>query len=135
MNTTKLNVNNLAAWINSLREKTMNGEQFTTAWFEETKDAPISIVGGWLNGFAAFADSGSFCMNKSNKDQALCIAVVVNNGEDETIELDDLKFCDAPNGVPEDLSIAISPTDDTKVFGAFLIMEWERIMNAHKEEI
>lgn len=126
--------NNLAAWMDSLREQVKNGQQFTTAWFEDTKDTPISIVGGWLNGFAAFADTGSFCINKHNTNQALCIAVVVNNGEDSTVELDKLKFCDAPNGVPEDLSIAISPDDDTNVFAHFLLIERDRIMKIHKEK-
>jgi hypothetical protein len=117
----------LATWIDGLMQAAREDEQFSIAWFVPTQNSPVSIIGGWLGGFAP-KEADLFCQSKSNPTYAMCIKVCENHGP---YAYTDFELMDMPldeSGEVEDNCIALEWDDDPTRVAEFYMIEWERLM-------
>lgn len=133
MNTDSI-ISGLAMWIAGLMVSAENDERFDVAWFKDTKNAPFSIVGGWLETGLTEADRDLFCASKSNPKYAMAIKIVVNDGPHAYCDFETLSMpMDINNPDEVDDTCFILEWDlDTEAFAKFFYGEWERIMADYK---
>lgn len=120
----------LATWIDGLMQAAREDEQFSIAWFVPTQNSPVSIVGGWMDGFAP-KEADLFCQSRSNPTYAMCIKVCENNGP---YAYTDFELMDMPldeSGEVEDNCIALEWEDDPTSIAEFYMIEWERLMEKY----
>lgn len=126
-------VKNLRDWIDELKKAAKEDSDLLISWFKPTEEYPISIVGGWMEGFSeSYADI--MCISKSNPKYAMCVKIAVNEGP---YEFTDFELMDMPvdrEGVVDDTCISLEWDDDSESLAVFLLTEWERIMNDYLEE-
>ena len=128
---TTINIKNLAAWIEDIKEAAKDDNCFSVAFFKDTEHEPFAIVAGWMKGFSKdYADI--FCMSKSEPEYAMCIKIVVNDGQScpdfETLDMPVDKF-----GEVDNTCVALEWDDDPEYAAQFFLSEWERIMKEHAE--
>ena len=64
--TTKFTKEQLAGWIDEIKEAAKNDEVFSIAWFNGTEDSPFSIIAGWSECFAKNSEIDDlFCCSKA----------------------------------------------------------------------
>ena len=132
--TTKTTIKNLAAWIEDIKEAAKEDTSFSIAWFKDTEDKPFSIIAGWQKMFQEDY-SDLFCVSKSHPEYVMCIKVAVNEGPYAYIDFDAMNM---PLGIDNEVDDTCIPLewDDPADFAAqFFLMEWERIMSEHGEEV
>jgi hypothetical protein len=120
----------LATWIDGLMQAAREDEQFSIAWFVPTQNSPVSIVGGWMDGFAP-KEADLFCQSRSNPTYAMCIKVCENHGP---YAYTDFELMDMPldeSGEVEDNCIALEWEDDPTSIAEFYMIEWERLMEKY----
>jgi hypothetical protein len=122
----------LAGWINGLKQAAKEDEQFSVSWFIPTKESPLSIVGGWENGFSP-READLFCQSKSEPTFAMCIKIVVNEGPYAYCDFETLNMPVDDREEVEDTCIALEWKDDPTKVAEFYMMEWERLMDTLKE--
>ena len=127
----KITIESLTKWIANLKEAAKKDEQFSIAWFGDTKDEPFSIIGGWLDGFSE-EYSDIFCMSKSNPTYAMCIKIAVNEGPYSytDFEIMDMPVDPATEEV-DDTCIPLEWDDDPEYAAQFFLSEWERVMKEY----
>ena len=132
INKFKDTVKSLAEWIEGLKKAAQDDESFSISWFNETKDKPFSIIGGWMEGFSEdYADL--LCMSKSNPKYAMCVKIVVNEGPYAYTDFEIMNMpVDSETEEVDDTCIALEYDDDSESLAAFLLTEWERIMEEYK---
>lgn len=123
----------LAMWIAGLMVSAENDDQFLVDWFKPTKESPVSIIGGWMNGFAP-SEADLFCQSKSNPTYAMCIKIVVNEGPYAYCDFETLNMPMDDREEVEDTCIALEWKDDPAKVAEFYMIEWERLMDTDKEE-
>ena len=131
---TNFTIEELATWIEDLMDAAKDDQSFSIAWFEGTENAPFSIVGGWMPGFSEDY-SDIFCVSKSNPKYAMSIKIAVNNGP---YAYTDYEVMDMPTdkfGEVDDTCVPLEWYDNPNLVAAFYMHEWERITEAHGEEI
>lgn len=136
MDTKKLiSIVKLADWIRTLAEAAEKDEQFSIAWFSDTKDKPFSIVGGWMKGFSEDY-SDLLCISKSDPTYAMCVKIVVNEGPYTyaDFEVMNMPFDPETNEV-DNTCIALEREEDYEAMALFFLNEWERIMKEHEEDV
>ena len=122
-------LNNLTAWVNDLMEAAKKDEIFSVSWFKDTKNEPFNIVGGWSAGFSEEYSDLLF-VSKSEPKYAMCIKVVVNDGQ----YCPDFETLNMPIGVDgdvDDTCVALELEDIPELVAEFYLGEWERITNEH----
>ena len=117
----------LAGWVKGLMQAAKEDEQFTVSWFIPTKESPLSIVGGWQNGFAP-SEADLFCQSKSEPTYAMCIKIVVNEGPYAYCDFETLDMPMDDREEVEDTCIALEWKDDPAKVADFYMHEWERMM-------
>lgn len=122
----------LAGWIKGLQQAAKEDEQFSVSWFIPTKESPLSIVGGWENGFSP-READLFCQSKSEPTFAMCIKIVVNEGPYAYCDFETLNMPVDDREEVEDTCIALEWKDDPTKVAEFYMMEWERLMDTLKE--
>ena len=126
-------VKNLRDWIDELKKAAKEDSDLLISWFKPTEEYPISIIGGWMEGFSeSYADI--MCISKSNPKYAMCVKIAVNEGP---YEFTDFELMDMPvdkDGVVDDTCISLEWDDDSESLAVWLLAEWERIMNDYLEE-
>lgn len=122
----------LAGWIKGLKQAAKEDEQFSVSWFIPTKESPLSIVGGWENGFSP-READLFCQSKSEPTFAMCIKIVVNEGPYAYCDFETLNMPVDDREEVEDTCIALEWKDDPTKVAEFYMMEWERLMDTLKE--
>jgi hypothetical protein len=130
MNNT-FNTKELADWIEELQYLAKNDENFLVSWFKPTEDLPISIVGGWLDGYDS-VDADLFCLSKSNPTYGMSIKIVVNEGPYAYCDFETLDMPLLPNDEVDDTILTLEWTDNPAAVASFFASEWERIMEAHE---
>ena len=128
----KINVKRLAGWIQSLINDAKNDQQFSIAWFSDTKDEPFSIIGGWMSGFSDEYDD-LLCISKSNPEYAMCVKIAVNEGP---YAYTDFEIMDMPldkNGEVDNTCIALDLDEDVTALAEFFACEWERISKEQED--
>ena len=130
---TTINIKNLAAWIEDIKEAAKEDTTFSIAFFKDTEQEPFSIVAGWQKMFTEDY-SDTFCTSKSHPEYVMCVKVAINDGQScpdfETLNMPTDKFGDV-----DDTCIPLEWNDCPEAAAEFFLMEWERIMKEHKEEI
>lgn len=126
-NVSKLDVKAVAQWIEELIKTAQEDESISISFFKDTKDSPLSIVGGWMSGFSADYND-LICISKSQPTYAMCLKVAVNEGpyaytDFEMMDLPVDKFGDV-----EDTCVALNWDDDPTEAAGFMVHEWERLM-------
>lgn len=131
--TNKIKVERLAAWIRTLIEDAKKDEQFSIAWFGDTKDEKLSIIGGWMEGFSEDY-SDILCISKSNPKYAMCVKIAVNEGPYAYTDFEIMNMPINAEGDVEDTCIALDCDEDAAALAQFYIGEWERMMSEYMEE-
>lgn len=134
MNTTTMK-KNLVAWLEDIKEAALEDTSFSIAWFKDTEDSPFSIIAGWMDGFSE-SYNDIYCISKSNPSYAMCVKIAVNEGPYAytDFEIMNMPFDPVTEEV-DDTCIALEPDYDYEGLAKWLIIEWERIMKEHGEEI
>lgn len=130
--TNKITVERLAAWIRTLIEDAKKDEQFSIAWFGDTKDEKLSIIGGWMEGFSEDY-SDILCISKSNPKYAMCVKIAVNEGPYAYTDFEIMNMPINADGDVEDTCIALDYDEDAAALAQFYIGEWERMMSEYVE--
>lgn len=122
----------LTTWVTDLIKAAKNDEQFLVDWFKPTKDSPVSIVGGWENGFSP-READLFCQSKSNPTYAMCIKIVVNKGPYAYCDFETLDMPVDDRGEVDDTCIALEWKDDPAKVAEFYMTEWEHMLDAYEK--
>jgi hypothetical protein len=136
MNTKITNYNetikSLTEWLEALTDAADNDEVFDVAFFEATKDYPLMIIGGWVEGFSEkYAD---LCyVSKSEPKYAMCVKIAINDGQ-LCPDFESLNMPIDKNGEIDDTCLAIERDDDLGELAVWLLGEWERIMTEYRED-
>ena len=133
MNTNKVTIENLAAWIESLKSFAEGDHELLVSWFKDTKDSSFSIVGGWTKMFQEDY-SDLFCCSKGQPEYVMCVKIAKNEGPYAYVDFDSLYMPTDCFGNVDDTCIPLEWDDAPEAAAAFFLCEWERIMNEHKEE-
>lgn len=133
MNNYMETVRKFAAWIDDLRESAKNDTCASVVWFDDTKHAPFSIVGGWMKGFSE-RYSDLLYVSKKNTEYALSLKVAINPGTDDVVDFDSLEMPINDFDYVDDTCIAIEQEDNSENLAVFFLSEWHRIMSEHGEE-
>jgi hypothetical protein len=130
--TTKTTIKNLATWIEDIKEAAKDDNCFSVAFFKDTEHEPFAIVAGWQKMFREDY-SDLFCVSKSHPEYVMCVKIVTNDGQGcpdfEALNMPTDKF-----GEVDDTCIPLEWDDPSEVAAQFFLMEWERIMDEHREE-
>lgn len=122
----------LAMWIAGLMVSAENDDQFLVDWFKPTKESPLSIVGGWMNGFSP-KEADLFCQSKSEPTYCMCIKIIVNEGPYAYCDFETLNMPTSEDGEVDDNCIALEWKDDPAKVAEFFMIEWEQLMDTIKE--
>ena len=134
MNTNNTTINNLAEWINSLKQFADGDHELSVSWFKDTKTQPFSIVGGWQKMFQEDY-SDLFCCSKSQPEYVMCVKIVKNDGPYAYVDFDSLNMPTDCFGNVDDTCIPLEWDDSAEAAAAFFLCEWERIMHEYQENI
>lgn len=119
-------VERLATWLRSLIEDAKKDEQFSIAWFEDTKDERFSIIGGWMEGFSKdYADL--LCISESNPEYAMCVKIAVNEGPYAYTDFELMNMPIDQTGEVDNTCIALEYDDDVNSLAEFFLGELQRI--------
>lgn len=129
--TTKITIESLAAWISDIIEAAKDDTSFSIAWFPGTQDKPFSIIAGWQK-LPNMPEV--FCTSKSQPEYVMSIKVVENDNQ-VCPDFDSLLMPTDTHGEVDDTCMPLEWTDPPEVAAQFFLMEWERIMKEHKEEV
>lgn len=129
----KIDIERLATWIRSLIEDAKKDEQFSIAWFGDTKNEPFSIIGGWMEGFSEDYND-ILCISKSNPKYAMCVKIAVNEGPYAYTDFEIMNMPVNIEGDVDDTCIALDYDEDVTALAQFYAGEWERFMNEYNKE-
>lgn len=133
--TIKFTKEQLAAWIEDIKEAAKDDISLSIAWFKETEKAPLAIVAGWTE---CFTDSSGvddlFCCSKSHPKYCMCIKIAENDGPYEYTDYEAMNMpLDHKSGEVEDTEVMLEWTDPADYAAEFFMHEWERLMDAYIE--
>lgn len=120
----------LTDWIDDLKMAAENDESFDIAWFKDTENEPLSIIGGWLEGFSEDY-SDLLYISKTNPKYAMCIKIANNEGPYLYTDFEMMNMPIDKNGEVDDNCIALERTDSSEELAKFYLMEWERLMKEY----
>lgn len=126
-------IRRLADWIQSLREAAKNDDTLAISWFDETREYPLNIIGGWMGDFSE-SYSDIMCISKSEPKYAMCVKIGINEGQYDYVDFDATPMPVGKDGEVEDTCIALEYDDNPTDLAMFLLQEWERLMKAYKED-
>lgn len=123
----------LTEWIKNLMRMADEEEDFLISWFEDTKNSPISIVGGWSDGFSK-EYSDMLHISKTSPSFAMCVKIAVNEGDYAYTDFDLMNMpLDKESGEVDDTCIALERDDNPTELAQFLMTEWERISKDYQK--
>jgi hypothetical protein len=131
---TKITIESLAAWIAGLKEAAKDDSDSFIFWFGPTVTKAFSIAAGWQKMFKEDY-SDIFCCSKSEPEYVMCVKVVVNEGPYAYADFETLNMPLDKCGNVDDTCVPLEWDDSAEAAAQFFLMEWERIMTEHEEEI
>ena len=132
---TKFTIDELAEWIETVKDAAEEDESFSIAWFKGTKKSPFAIIAGWIDGFSDEDDfSDMFCISASNPKYVMCIKIAVNDGPYAYTDYDLMNMPVDEDGEVDSTEIMLEWEDDSEDLAEFFMHEWERIMEEHGED-
>lgn len=127
-------IDDLADWIESIKEAAENDESFSISWFNKTKKSPFAIIAGWIDGFSEHDEfSDCFCISASNPKYVMCIKIAENEGPYTYTDYDLMNMPVDEDGEVDNNEIMLEWDDDPEDLAEFFAHEWERIMEEHGE--
>lgn len=123
---TTINIKNLAAWIDDIKEAAKDDNCFSIAFFKDTENSPFSIVAGWQKMFKEDY-SDIFCVSKSQPEYVMCIKIAKNEGPYAYVDFDAMNMPTDSLGNVDDTCIPLEWDDSSEAAAQFFKMEWERI--------
>lgn len=126
-------IKRLAEWLEGLKESARKDEQFSIAWFGDTKNESFSIIGGWMEGFSEDY-SDLLCISKSEPKYAMCVKIAVNEGPYAYTDFEIMNMPVNEEGDVDDTCIALEYDDDTESLAVFLHTELERINKEYTKD-
>ena len=126
--TTKFTKEQLAAWINNLKELAKQDTESLVHWFGPTAGESFSIVGGWQKLFNKdFSDL--FCTSKSQPEYVMSVKVVENKGPYAYTDFESLNMpWNEHFEEVDDTCVPLEWDDSPEAAAEFFEHEWERIM-------
>jgi hypothetical protein len=133
--TTKFTKEQLAAWIEDIKEAAKDDTSFSIAWFKPTADEALSIIAGWQECFADTSEVDDlFCVSKSNPKYVMCIKIAENDGPYAYTDYEVMNMpYDRVTEEVEDTEIMLEWTDPADYAAEFFMQEWERLMKLYGE--
>ena len=127
--TTKFTKEQLATWINNLKELAKQDTESLVHWFGPTAGESFSIVGGWQKLFPNADMIDIFCCSKSKPEYVMSIKVVENKGPYAYADFDSLNMpWNEHFEEVDDTSVPLEWDDSPEAAAEFFMHEWERIM-------
>ena len=125
--TTKFTKEQLANWIEDIKQAAKDDYIFSIAWFPGTEDQPFSIIAGWQKMFQEDY-SDLFCRSKSQPEYVMCVKVVENNGPYAFTDFELMSMPTDSEGNIDDTCIPLEWDDPADYVAEFFMHEWERLM-------
>ena len=133
--TDKFTREQLTEWVESIIEAAHDDTSFSIAWFPGTVDEPFSIIAGWQK-FETVGDySDIFCVSKSEPGYAMYIKIAENEGPYAYTDFEAMNMPLGKSGDVDDTCVPLEWDDIPEMVADFYMVEWERIMEAHVEEV
>lgn len=131
--TTKFTKEQLAGWIEEIKEAARDDTSFSIAWFNGTEDEPLSIIAGWMECFADNSEVNDlFCCSKSQPRYVMCIKIAENKGPYAYTDYEIMCMpWDHDTDEVEDTEVMLEWDDPTDYMAEFFMHEWERLMEAN----
>ena len=135
--TTKFTVDELAEWIEAIKNAAEEDQSFSIAWFIGTRNMPFAIIAGWKECFSDNSEvDDMFCISASNPKYCMCIKIAENEGPYAYTDYEIMNMpYDRESGDVDDVEIMLEWEDDSEDLAEFFMHEWERIMESHNKEI
>jgi hypothetical protein len=132
---TKFTKEQLAAWIEDIKEAAKDDTSFSIAWFKGTEDEALSIIAGWMECFADNSEVDDlFCCSKSNPRYVMCIKIAENDGPYAYTDYEIMNMpYDRVSGEVENNEIMLEWDDPADYAAEFFMQEWERLMKLYGE--
>lgn len=128
----KITVESLAVWIAGIKECAKQDTEEQIFWFVPTMDKPFTIVAGWQK---LFDFPEVFCTSKSQPAYVMCIKIAENKEPCIYPDFDSFNMPLDKNGEVDDTCVPLEWDDSPEAAAEFFLMEWERIMKEHGEEV
>ena len=135
--TIKFTKEQLAAWIEDIKEAAKEDTSFSIARFKGTEDESLSIIAGWAERFANNSEVDDlFCCSKSNPQYVMCIKIAENEGPYAYTDYEIMNMpYDRATEEVDNTEIMLEWDDPADYAAEFFMHEWERLMEAYGEEI
>jgi hypothetical protein len=132
---TKFTKEQLAAWIEDIKEAAKDDYSFSIVWFKGTEDEALSIIAGWSECFADNSEVDDlFCCSKSNPRYVMCIKIAENDGPYAYTDYEIMNMpYDRVSGEVENNEIMLEWDDPADYAAEFFMQEWERLMKLYGE--
>ena len=119
----------LAEWVESIKEAAKDDTSFSIAWFRPTESCPYAIIAGWMS-IPDMPDE--FCKSKSHPEYVMCIKVAENNGPYAytDYEIMDMPY-DRVTEEVDDTEIMLEWNDPAEYVADHYLNEWRRIMSQY----
>lgn len=131
--TIKFTKEELAAWIEDIKEAAKDDTSFSIAWFKGTEECPLSIIAGWSECFADNSEVNDlFCCSKSQPRYAMCIKIAENDGPYAYTDYDAMNMpWDEESEEVENTEVMLEWDDPSDYVAEFFMHEWERLMEEY----
>ena len=133
---TKFTIEELADWIEAIKDAAADDNSFSIAWFPGTEHEPFSIIAGWMEHFSDNSEvDDMFCVSASNPRYVMCIKIAENDGPYAYTDYDLMNMPVYDDSEVDDTEIILEWEDDSEELAEFFSHEWERIMETYGEDI
>jgi hypothetical protein len=129
-------IEQLASWIEEIKEAAKDDYSFSIAWFKPTEYEPFSIIAGWQQCYSKPEEvDSSFCSSQSNPTYVMCIKIAENEGPYAYTDYEVMNMpWDRETGDVDDTEIMLEWSDPADYVAAHFMAEWTRLMAAYKNE-
>lgn len=135
--TTKFTKEQLAEWLDDIKEAAKDDTSFSIAWFKGTENEPLSIIAGWQECFANNSEVDDlFCCSKSQPKYVMCVKIAENEGPYAYTDYEVMNMpYDRESMEAENTEVMLEWDDPTDYMAEFFMHEWERLMTDYGYEI
>lgn len=129
-------IEQLAGWIEEIKEAAKDDYAFSIAWFKPTESCPFAIIAGWQQCYSEPEEvDSSFCSSKSNPTYVMCIKIAENEGPYAYTDYEVMNMpWDRETEEVDDTEIMLEWSDPADYLAAHFMAEWMRLMSAYENE-
>jgi hypothetical protein len=128
--TTKFTKEQLAEWLEDIKEAAKDDTSFSIAWFKGTEDEPLSIIAGWQECFADNSEVDDlFCCSKSQPKYVMCVKIAENEGPYAYTDYEIMNMpWDRETGDVDDTEVFLEWDDPVDYMADHFRADWLRLM-------